>query len=74
MLDGLMVDCVSTNLFAGTVVCVRAKASVFPHVLDGVVAHVVFKWDTFEVICRGQTNNGIVLCQSRRYWFEFVTM
>ena len=46
-LDGLMFDHVRSFLFAITVGCVRAKASVCPHISDDVVMHVVVKGGVF---------------------------
>ena len=69
-----MFDCVSSFPFAVMVRCVRATMSVLPHILDDIVMHVIAKGDIFQFIGHGYTNTGIVLCESRQYWFEFVAM
>ena len=73
-LDRIMFDHVRSLPFAVTVGCVRYKASVCPHILDGVVMHVVVKGGVFTFIGHGRTKNGIFLCESRQECFEFVTM
>ena len=45
--------------FVATVICVRAKVSVRPLILDDVVMHVVVKGEIFEFIGIGPTKNGI---------------
>ena len=74
MVDGLMFDRMISLPFAVKVRCMRAKASVRPHILDDVVMHVVVKGGVFEFIGHGITSNRILLCESLHYWFEFVTM
>ena len=64
-LDGLMFDRVG---------CVRAKTSICPHISDDIVLHVVVNGDLFELIGLGRTKNGILLCELRQDWFEFVAM
>ena len=73
-LYGIMFDHVSSLLLTVTVGCVRAKASVCPHISDDVVMHVVVKGEVFEFIRLRRTKNSIVLCESRQDWFEFVVM
>ena len=52
----------------------RAKVSVRPHISDDVLMYVLVKGDIFEFIGLGRMKNGIVLCESRQDWFEFVAM
>ena len=61
MLDGLMFDHMSYLPFTFTVGCVRAKASLHPHISDDIVMHVVVKGKVFEFIGRGIMENGILL-------------
>ena len=49
-LYGLMFHDLFFYPFAVTVGCVRAKASVLPHISDEVVMNVVVKGDVFELI------------------------
>ena len=73
-LDGIMIDRGRYIQFTFTVGCVRAKASVHPHVYDEVSMHITAKGYIFDSICRGCKNNGIVSCDSRQDWSDFVTM
>ena len=41
---------------------------------DYVIMYVVFIEDIFGFIGFGSTKNGIVLCELRQDWFEFVAM
>ena len=59
---------------AVTVGCVRANASVCPHVFYDVIIHVFVKGGVIEFIGLGGMKNWIVLCESRQYFFEVVTM
>ena len=74
MLDGIMVDCVRSIPSMVTVGCVRSKASVRPYVSYEVIMHVIVKGSVFYFIFHGHTKNGVVLCESHQYWFEFGSM
>ena len=50
MLDRFMFDCVDFFPRAVTVGCVRAKASVRPHVSDDVLMHILGKGGVIEFI------------------------
>ena len=54
--------------------CMRAKAPVCPRILNDVVMYVVVKGDVFEYIGLRCMKNDIVLCESRKVWFEFVAV
>ena len=73
-LDWIMFDHVIYFLFAVTVGCVRAKASVCPHISDDVVMNVVVKGDVFKFIGHICTKNVIVLFDSCQYWFDSLVM
>ena len=62
----LMFDNYFFYLFAATVVLVRDKASVCPHIFDEAIIHEVVKGDVFEFIGRGLTKNCMVLCESHQ--------
>ena len=74
MLYRIMFGSVSYFLFAVTVVCVMAKASVCPHISDDVSMHVVVKGGIFEFIGLGRTKNRIMMCELRQYWFHNILM
>ena len=42
----------------------RAFTSVHPRIFDVFIMSVVVKWDVFEFIGRGLTNNWMMLCES----------
>ena len=48
---------------------VRDKVSVDQHISDEAVMHVVVKGDLFEFIEFVRTENWILLCELRQYWF-----
>ena len=45
------------------------NASIFPHIFDVVVMHVVFEGGLFEFVLRRCMENCMVLCDSHQYWF-----
>ena len=69
MVDGLMFDRMISLPFAVKVRCMRAKASVRPHILDDVVMHVVVKGGAFEFIGTRRTKNWVVLSELHQDWF-----
>ena len=69
VLDGIMFEHVIFYPLAATFGCVRAKPSVRRRILDDILMHAVVKGDVFYFIGLGRTKNGIVLCESRQYWF-----
>ena len=71
-LYGLVFDHVRSFQLTVTTICVRAKVSIQPRILNDIVIHVVLKGDVFYFIERGRMKNGIVLCESRQDWFVFV--
>ena len=70
MLDVIRFYCVRPILLVVTVVCVRAKVSVFRRISEDVAMCVIVKGRLFEFICHGHTKNG-VFCEWCQYWFEF---
>ena len=64
-LDGIVFD----NFFpllAVVVGFVRAKKSFRPRISAEVLVNILVKWDKFEFIGRGRTNNCIVMCESHQ--------
>ena len=51
-LDRIMFDNVRYLLFNVTVGCVRAKESLFSHILDDAAMHIEVKWNVSEFIGR----------------------
>ena len=66
-LDSIMFDHVRFSPFEVMVICVKANVSIYPHILDDVVRHVVSKGKVFEFILLLQTKNEIMLCDLRQY-------
>ena len=60
-LEDIMFDNFLFYPFAVTVIFVRSNASIFSHILDYIRMHEVVKWDVFEFIGIGRTQNWIVL-------------
>ena len=67
-LDGLMFENLIFPPFLDRIM--RALASVRPSIFDVVIMSVVVKGDLLELICRGRTNNLMVLCQLHQDWFK----
>ena len=74
MLYGIVFDCVIFFPYAATVGCVRAKASVYPHISDDVIIHVAVKGVIFDFIGFGGTKNMIILCESLQDLFKFIAI
>ena len=68
MLDGIIFDNSFFYPFAVTVGCVRAKASVRPHISDYIIMNVVVKRETLEFIGCIHTKNWMVLCELHQNW------
>ena len=69
-----MFDHVISFSFTVTVVCVRAKASVRPCITYYIIMCVVVAGEVFEFIVRVRTNNGVVLYELIKNWFELVAI
>ena len=70
-LDGLMFDHLIFLPFYFMVICVRAKASVCPHISYDVAMNEVVKGGISEFIGLGHMKNWIMLCELRQDWFKF---
>ena len=71
-LDMIMFYHVIFPPFLVMVGCVRAKVSIFLHILNEVVMYLLNKGDVFECIGIGRKNNWILLCELHQDWFGFL--